>query len=184
MTTESNGLALRIRKLEDRCEIRELAGRYGFAIDDRNITELAQLFTPDAAFRSKDGVMQALGRDAVIEQFRGRFSVLGPSNHFTHDHLITLSQNPDHATGIVSSHAEVWRNGQALLGALRYEDTYRRHEGRWCFADRLLSFLYYMPVTEYPQGLGSPLRQRAYGDQRPADYPEALESWRRYHGTD
>jgi hypothetical protein len=182
MATSQAALEQRVRRLEDRLEIRELAGRYGFAVDDRNIGDLERLFTPEAAFRSKDGVMNARGRTAVIEQFRGRFSVLGPSNHFTHDHLIAFSDEPDRATGIVSSHAEVWRNGQALLGALRCEDIYQRHEGRWCFADRLLSFLYYMPVGEYAEGLGSLLRMRAYGDRRPADFPESLPSWREYHG--
>lgn len=182
MADKALTLEERIRRIEDRLEIRELAGRYGFAVDDRNIGELERLFTPEATFRSKDGVMDARGRVAVMEQFRGRFSVLGPSNHFTHDHLIAFGDSPDCATGLVSSHAEVWRNGQALLGSLRYEDVYQRHEGRWCFSDRLLSFFYYMPVVEYADGLGSRLRMRAYGDQRPADFPEALASWREYHG--
>jgi hypothetical protein len=182
-THSSSDLVQRLRRLEDRLEIRELAGRYGFAIDDRNIADLERLFTPDAVFRSKDGVMDARGREEVIAQFGRRFSVLGISNHFTHDHLIALGDDPDSATGLVSSHAEVWRNDQALLGALRYEDKYRRHEGRWCFAERLLSFLYYMPVNEYAEGMGGRMRQRAYGDRRPADYPEALDSWRAYHGA-
>ena len=58
-----------------------------------------------------------------------------------------------------------------------------RHEGRWCFADRLLSFLYYLPVDEYAQALGDRLRMRAYGDRRPADFPESLPNWQLYHGS-
>jgi 3-phenylpropionate/cinnamic acid dioxygenase small subunit len=102
----------RLRRLEDRSELRELVARYAIAIDDRDIDAIAELFTADGSFRSQDGVMNATGR----------------------------------------------------------------------FADRLLSFLYYLPVTEYAEGLGDRLRMRAYGDRRPADFPEALATWKHYHG--
>lgn len=185
MNHDLSTLTRRIRALEDRLDLRELIARYGVAVDDRDIEALAALFTPDAVFRSQDGVMNAQGRAAIVEQFHGRFAALKATNHVAHDQIVELdADDPDHAVGLVSSHAEVWRNGQALVAALRYGDRYERHEGRWRFAERTLSFLYYLPVAEYAEGLGSRLRMRAYGDQRPADYPEGLSSWRRYHGDD
>jgi len=182
MQDDLAALARRIRRIEDRAELRELVARYCLAIDDRDIEGIADIFTTDARFRSQDGVMDANGRDAVLEQFRGRFAALKATNHIAHDQILTFGDDPDSVTGLVTSHAEVWRNGQAMITALRYRDTYRRESGRWRFADRLLSFLYYMPVEEYVEGLGSPLRMRAYGDRRPADYPEKLPSWKLYHG--
>ena len=185
MTSDLSTLTRRIGALEDRLALRELVARYGIAVDDRDIDTLESLFTPDAIFRSQDGVMNAQGRAAIIEQFHGRFAALKATNHVAHDQLVELdTTDPDRASGLVSSHAEVWRNSQALIAALRYRDQYRRHAGRWCFAERTLSFLYYLPVGEYAAALGSRLRMRAYGDQRPADYPEGLPSWRRYHGED
>lgn len=185
MNSDPSTLTQRIRALEDRLALRELVARYGIAVDDRDIDTLATLFTPDASFRSQDAVMNATGRDAIIEQFHGRFAALKATNHVAHDQIIDLDPvDPDRASGLVSSHAEVWRNGQALIAALRYRDRYERRAGRWCFAERVLSFLYYLPVTEYAEGLGSRLRMRAYGDRRPADYPEGLPSWRRYHRED
>lgn len=184
MSAEPRTLEARVRRLEDRAELRELVARYGIAIDDRDIGGLTELFTADGRFRSQDGVMDANGRDAVLQQFRGRFAALKATNHIAHDQILTFTDTVDSATGLVTSHAEVWRNGCALITALRYRDTYRREQGRWRFADRLLSFLYYMPVAEYAQGLGSRLRMRAYGDQRPADYPEGLPSWKLYHGQE
>jgi ketosteroid isomerase-like protein len=172
----------RIRRLEDRAELRELVARYCIAIDDRDIDAIARVFTADGRFRSRDGVMEARGREAVLQQFRGRFAALKATNHIAHDQILTFGTDPNSAHGLVTSHAEVWRNGQALIAALRYEDVYRREEGEWRFADRLLSFLYYLPVGEYAEGLGSRRRMRAYGDQRPADYPESLPSWKLYHG--
>lgn len=173
-------LARRVRRLEDRAELTELVARYCVAIDDRDIDALAVLFTPDCSFRSRDGVMDAHGREAVMEQFRGRFSVLGPTNHFTHDRIFDI-ESEDAASGLVTSHAELVRNGRTQVVALRYEDRYRRHEGRWRFAGRLLSFLYYLPAEQYARGFASALRMRAYGDERPADYPEKLPTWRLYH---
>ena len=181
MTEPSASLQARIARLEDRAAIHELIARYGIAIDDRDIEVIAALFTPDGSFRSRDGVMDARGREAVVEQYRGRFAALAVSNHFSHDHILTFGPDPDEAHGLITAHAEVWRNGRALIAALRYEDTYRRHEGSWCFADRVVSFLYYLPVEEYAQGLGDRLRMRAYGDRRPADFPESLPNWQRYH---
>ncbi len=181
MIESNDSLAARLRRLEDRAAIEELIARYAIAVDDRDLDALGTLFTPDGAFRSKDGVMNARGRGRVLEQFRERFRALAVSNHFSHDRILAFGERPDEAHGLVTAHAEVWRNGRALIAALRYEDTYRRHEGRWCFAERLLSFLYYLPVEEYAQALGDKLRMRAYGDRRPADFPESLPNWQLHH---
>ncbi len=184
MPEQASTLEHRVRQLEDRALLRELVARYGIAVDDRDIDALAQLFTSDGCFRSQDGVMDARGREAVLKQFRGRFAALKATNHIAHDQILTFGEDPDSATGLVTSHAEVWRNGRALIAALRYRDSYRRENGSWRFADRLLSFLYYLPVDEYAEGLGSRLRMRAYGDRRPADYPESLPSWTLYHANE
>jgi ketosteroid isomerase-like protein len=174
-------LAARVARLEDRAEIRELVARYGFVVDDRDIDGLGELFTPDGCFRSRDGVIDAHGREAVIETFHGRYAALGLSLHVTHDHVVSFDEDdPDRAGGLLSSHAEVHRNGRTMVAALRYEDRYRRHEGRWRFADRLLSFMYYVPVEEYAEALGSLDRMRAYDSPRPADFPEQSASWQDY----
>lgn len=184
MKDELAALEKRLRILEDRAELRELVARYGIAIDDRDVAALTELFTPDGSFRSMDGVMSARGRDAVVQQFHGRFAALQATNHIAHEQILDFAADPDAVEGLVTSHAEVCRHGRTFVAALRYRDRYRRHEGRWRFAERLLSFLYYLPVEEYAEGFASRLRMRAYGDRRPADYPESLPAWRRYHRED
>lgn len=184
MNDELAALNERLRVLEDRAQLRELVARYGIAIDDRDIDALTELFTPDGSFRSADGVMSALGREAVIQQFHGRFAALQATNHIAHEQILDFGPDPDAAEGLVTSHAEVCRHGRTFVAALRYHDRYRRHEGRWRFAERVLSFLYYLPVEEYAEGFASRMRMRAYGDRRPADYPESLPAWRRYHRED
>ena len=179
------GLERRIRRLEDRVEIGELIARYGLVMDDRDLTAMPSLFTPDVTIRSADGVMNATGRDTVVALFRGRFAVLGPSNHVTHDRIVAFDDaDPDRATGIVLSHAEMNRRGGPMIAAIRYHDEYRRHEGRWKFASRLLSFFYYLPSDQYLDALGPGLakRNRAYDEPRAADWPEPLATWRQYYG--
>jgi SnoaL-like domain len=178
-------LERRIRRLEDRAEIYELIARYGLIMDDRNMADMPGLFTSDIVMRSMDGVMNAAGRDAVVEQFRGRFTVLGPSNHFSHDKIISFDDaKPDHATGLVLSHAEMHRRGQPMLTAIRYQDAYRREDGRWKFSERVLKFFYYVPTAQYLDALGPglALRNRAYDKPMPADWPESLATWKQYYG--
>ena len=165
-------LEARLRRAEDRFDIGQLQARYTIHIDDQNLDEVAPLFAREGRFRSADGVMDAVRREAICAQYRGRFAALGFGFHVTHDHIITLDDtDSDHATGIVSSHAEVVRNGRPMLVAMRYYDDYIREEGAWRFADRLLKFFYYLPVDEYHAALPARDRMRAYGDARDADLP-------------
>ena len=172
----------RIARLEARTEIRELVARYCFTIDGRDIEGIGQCFTRDGSFRSLDGVMNAIGRDAVIAQFHGRFAVLGPSNHFTHDHIIEFDErDAGRATGLVNSHAEVVRNDEPMLASLRYHDEYCLEEGRWRFRARTLAFFYYLRPLDYRMGLATLLRNRAYQKPQSADFPESLPTWQDYY---
>lgn len=173
-------LAARLDRLEAESAIRALAARYCFAIDNHDLPAVADLFTADARVWSRDGVMDASGREAIIEQYEGRFRVLGPSNHVSHDHWIRFGGDPDQAEGTLSAHAELWRNDQTMVTALRYDDVYRREDGAWRFFDRALSFLYYAPIGDYPAILGARDRMRAYDQPTDADYPERLASWKDY----
>ena len=169
----------RIARLEAEAEIRRLVSRYSFDVDDRELDRIAGLFTTDATVRSADGEMMAIGRDAIIAMYQERFSALGPGAHYTHDHWIDLSDFRERrATGRVTGHAELERNGEMMVCALRYDDVYRFGQGGWQFAERLIQFLYYVPVADYPGILLTRDRNRAYAEARPADYPEGLPHWR------
>ncbi|WP_380875961.1 hypothetical protein ACFB49_06760 [Sphingomonas sp. DBB INV C78] len=174
-------IAQRIDRLEAEAQIRQLVARYCFTIDDRDLGGVDALFATDATVRSADGVMFAQGKAAIIDQYRGRFSVLGPGQHFMHDIALEFfDDRPDEVHGRVSGHAELWRNGMMMVAALRYDDVYRREGGQWLFADRLISFLYYVPIDQYPGILGTTRRNRAYAEPKEADFPEKLASWQAY----
>ncbi|MEI6459419.1 MAG: nuclear transport factor 2 family protein [Pseudomonadota bacterium] len=175
-------LAQRIERLEARAAIRALVGTYCITVDVRDLDGIAQCFTRNGIMRSADGVMNASGREAVIAQFHGRFAVLGPSNHFTHDHIIQFDdQDANIASGSLNTHAELIRNGEMLVASLRYRDRYQYEEGRWRFAERVLSFFYYARPGELPEVLGSALRNRAYPEPMAADFPEESPFWSAYY---
>ncbi|MFN4135226.1 MAG: nuclear transport factor 2 family protein [Novosphingobium sp.] len=173
-------LETRIARLEAESQIRQLVARYSFDIDDRRIDQVRELFAPGAVLRSHDGVMHAEGVDAIMAQFDGRFAVLGPGHHVMHD--IQIDFESDHAArGRVSGHAELWRNGRMMVAAIRYADRYCRTGRGWRFAERVIGFLYYVPVEAYPGILGRPDRNHAYASPMPADFPENLPDWQSYH---
>jgi hypothetical protein len=179
---DSPGLERRVARLEARHAIRELVARYCFAVDERDIEGIGRCFTHDGVMRSQDGMMAARGRAAVIEQFHGRFAVLGPSNHYTHDHVMEFdAADPTRARGTVNSHAEVVRNGEFLLASLRYRDAYRFEEGAWRFAERVLEFFYYARPGALPEVMLGGDRNRAYATPQPADFPEGSHHWQAYH---
>lgn len=172
------GIKSRVARLEAEADIRRLVASYCFDIDDRETARIAELFTEKAIVRSGDGMMNASGRDAIMAMYAKRFEVLGPGAHYTHDHWIDLSEvGHGRARGRVSGHAELERNGQMMVCALRYDDVYERGADGWQFAERVIQFLYYVPIGDYPGILLVKDRNRAYADARPADYPERLPTW-------
>lgn len=161
----------RLRSLEDRQEIQDLVVRYGFAIDDHDFERIRPLFAPDAKLRTHAGVVKGDGVDDIVAYYQKHFGRLGPSNHFVHGHLIEFD-GEDRATGLVSSHAEVWRDELPMLTAMRYHDQYVRIDGRWVFRERVQSYMYFLDVREYADAFGAEFRVRTTpGSPQRADWP-------------
>jgi ketosteroid isomerase-like protein len=173
-------LETRIARLEAESQIRQLIARYCFTIDDRLRDDIAALFAEDAVVRSADGVMNAVGRDAIMQQYEGRFEALGPGAHYMHDvQLDFVGDGSREATGRVSAHAELERDGKMMVAGIRYADRYRNTAEGWRFQERVISFLYYVPIAEYPGILLHADRNRAYAEPKPADFPESVPGWSR-----
>ena len=103
----SAALERRIRRIEDREAIRELVGRYGLAMDNKDFDLVAKIFAPDARFGWVDGTFDIVGRDAIVAMYSTRLATAGPSFHFTHDQFIDWDPVDDNrATGLVLAHAE------------------------------------------------------------------------------
>ncbi|MBB3043173.1 nuclear transport factor 2 family protein [Nocardioides soli] len=177
--SDDSSLEARLRRIEDKFEIQDLAHLYGFVMDERDLDGLDRLFTQDAHLGSEDGVFNADGLETIAKTYQGRYDVLGATNHFAHAVITRFDDgDPDVAYGLVSGHAEVVRQGETMVVALRYHDVYRRTERGWRIADRVMGYMYYLPVSEYVETMKSDDRSLVYGDPRPADWPSVL------HGND
>ena len=175
MSSGIPALEQRIRRLEDRREIDDLILLYFHVMDERDLAGLPRIFTADAHLGSGDGVFDARGLAAIEQVYRERFAVLGPTFHFSHGAVVTLDDDdPDAATGVLTGHAELVRNGAASLVALRYADRYRRTADGWRIADRVMSYFYYCPADDYAEVLASESRNRAYPEPGPGDWPTTL----------
>lgn len=168
MTTDT-----RLLRLEDRTAIQDLGVLYGFIMDEFDEEGVRATFCEDAELHSGDGVFNAVGLEEILSTYRERWASLDTSNHFSHGHVVRLDESdPDRAYGLLSGHAEVVRGGQAFHVALRYKDAYRRDGGRWKFADRQMSYMYYLPAPERDAHLGDHDSVWVYGEPQSADWPE------------
>lgn len=178
-TTPHSSTEDRLRRIEDKLALQELAHLYGFVMDERDLQGLDSLFTEDAHLGSADGVFNAHGLETIAQTYQARYDALGATHHFIHSVITRFDdQDPDVATGLVSGHAEVVREGETMVVALRYHDVYRRTERGWRIAERVMGYMYYLPVTEYVETMKKDDRSLVYGDPRPADWPSVL------HGHD
>lgn len=166
----------RLRRVEDRLELLELSGRYHQAIDDRDIPALVALFTADGKFVHTDG-SGPVGRDAIERFYVDILGGYGMSVHIPHAQVIERLEGDD-ASGWVLAHAELSVGDTYVVVALRYEDEYRRVDGRWRFASRTLWFWYFADSQDLAQTVVSSNRKRFRSDPRPGDLPELLPTYR------
>jgi ketosteroid isomerase-like protein len=113
-----------------RDEIRQLAFRYAWALDSRDVDTLVSLYVPDvrvsrdewgpAAFRHFwDRTLRALG-----------VTVLQVGNH------VVDFDDPTRARGVVYCRGLVQEAGRVIDQAIVYFDTYEERGGRWLFVTR------------------------------------------------
>lgn len=173
---KDDSLQGRLTAVEDRIAISELIANYCFLIDNRDLVGVGELFTQNARFATLDGARNTIGRAEMLRGFEQRYTVLGATNHVVHHYTIRF-ESPTRARGQVSSHAEVWRHEQAQLAALRYLDTYEKEAGVWRFAERIQTFMYYVPVGVYARMLGQLERNLSGPQPKAADFPERLPTY-------
>ena len=171
-------LGQRVEQLEAREAIRTLVADYSMAVDDRDVNTIGTLFTEDGIFGHADGSAVMNGRKEIVDFYNGRLGDMGPTYHFPHSHKITFI-NETNAEGIVLAHAELSQEGRTYYTGLRYYDKYKSNNGVWCFQERLLKFLFFMPMEELVKdGLSQKNRKRFPGQGELAtDLPEMQPSW-------
>ncbi|MBI2799104.1 MAG: nuclear transport factor 2 family protein [Gammaproteobacteria bacterium] len=179
--SELESLKARVDRLESRYAITDLVSNYASACDEHDMPRLVDLFTEDARFDSPSGAMVADNRAAIEKMFIELFKIRGPAFHWTHDVIVKFDDaQVNRATGRVYSHAETTPGDIVSLAAMKYDDEYQRQGTQWRFKKRVISFLYYVPVTEFASALNNPKRLTIRGTRMNADYPESLPSWQQF----
>lgn len=132
----------RLRRAADRDEIRQLAYRYAWTLDSRDMEAAAELFVPEI-------------RDKVAAQFHESMSEVGVTVLFVGNHIVDFDSE-DEAHGLVycRGYIEI-RDGAAHPGrfveqAILYRDRYRRCDGAWKFVKRSHELWYGIETAERP----------------------------------
>jgi hypothetical protein len=144
---------VRLRRAADRDEIRQLAYRYAWGLDTRDIDAVAQLYAPEADSGSGTGL------DAWKARFHRSMGAVGVTVLFVGNHLIDFDGD-DEAHGLVYCRGYIETRdgphpGRFVEQAILYRDRYRRVDGAWKFVSRSHELWYGVETAERP------LQQRA-----------------------
>jgi hypothetical protein len=162
----------RVDRIEALDQIRQLASRYGLAVDTRNLDDLAALFVEDVRV-GKD----SYGRQAIRDWYARSLERFGTSIHFVGNHVIDFL-SPDEATGVVTCRDELEMNGEWHVGMIQYWDEYSRRAGRWYFKRRRLQRWYLVDALSRPSHGGGVNVDS--GGLRTGLLPDLWPSWDRF----
>ncbi|MHB1584170.1 MAG: nuclear transport factor 2 family protein [Acidimicrobiales bacterium] len=147
----------RLRQAADRDEIRQLAYRYAWGLDCRDIDAVAGLFVADV------GAGRGVGTAAMRARFDATMREVGVTVLFVGNHLIDFDGD-DEAHGLVYCRGYIEprddeRPGRFVEQAILYRDRYRRQGGVWKFVRRKHELWFGVETAERPL------------DQRAAEWP-------------
>lgn len=125
--------------LEDRFELQDLASRYAYYVDSFMAKEWLTVFTPDAVLdESEFGMGRYEGHEGLLgyaEAISGRVAHL---IHLMANQLI-WEMHGDTARGTCFALVESMQKcGTRARYHVKYEDEYRRVDGRWLIHRRIL----------------------------------------------
>jgi ketosteroid isomerase-like protein len=139
-------LEQRLQRLEDFDQIRKLKSQYHVLINDCRFDEFADLFTEDAVVDMGymgGEVEPRRGKAEIHEMFATIPKNLQQIKQFIHNHMIEV--DGDTGIGWAFLEARYGSGGTSYNVAGKYDDTYRRVDGRWLFATMHVSFYFTVP---------------------------------------
>lgn len=161
-------LEQRIKRLEDRGELQELAIRYFRSADDDDFATMASCFSADATF-SAGGFPGGKSREEVVDFIRADRETMGATVH-TFNSMLLDFRDDEHASGVIAAHLELARGGTTLYGAVRYYDEFVKRDGAWQISKCEMRTIHVGPWADVNDSLTTELRVRWPGaDPQPAE---------------
>lgn len=151
-------ISRRVSRLEDRVELEDLVVRYFLASDGDDLETIHGTFSNDATFAVSGNVL-GTGPDGIVAFIVGQRANMGLTLHTPNYALFTFD-GEDSARGLVGAHLELVLGGRSTFGAVRYQDEYVRHEGRWRIRSRDMRTIHIAPWSEVAEAFSSDTPQR------------------------
>lgn len=137
-------MTLEIVKIKE--ELRNLIDDYAYLGDEKKISEVMDLFTPDLSYNvymNGNLVSSASGREKMESDFNTHASQV--KTYFTLNGQHTVKINADTATGISFSQIKMIREveGKDVLTdySVKYDDQYVYLNGKWLIKERIAYFI-------------------------------------------
>lgn len=148
MNAQNNkSIEQRIAELEDRVALKNLVDTFSNLSDTKEAELQAQLFTEDATVKTLiDGkvAVELKGRKQIAEVFGNFLATQETIYHMNGQQTVTL--NGDSATGIsycqVAMIATVEGKRMITQQGVRYNDEYKKINGRWYIKNRISNFMW------------------------------------------
>lgn len=128
----------RLDRLVDERELRRTAELYAQGADRRDKALWATLFTEDCVIEAPGFRLE--GRDSIVAVLDGMAERYAATQHRVHNQVVTIEDDAARGeTYSTADHLSQPTPAQTILTwAIRYQDRWRRVEGRWLFSHRVL----------------------------------------------
>lgn len=143
-------MTLEILKAKE--ELRNLVDAYAYLSDEKKISEVMGLFTPDTTYKVYMGDFLAAdvsGTETMEKEFNGHAALV--KTYFTMNGQHTVEITGDNATGVSFSQIKMIRQseGKDILTdySVKYDDMYIYQNGKWLIKERTG---YFIIVEERP----------------------------------
>jgi hypothetical protein len=125
---------------DDRHQITQTLSLLAYVTDEDQLDRLDELFVPDARYdMSRLGMSAFEGLEAIrAGASRLRASGYAPSAHFVTN--VVIDERDGDTAGARSRGLMIMHDGD--LRAVTYDDTFRRHDGRWLISHRAITPLH------------------------------------------
>ncbi len=127
-------------------QLRDLVDAYAYLGDEKKISQVMDLFTPDVIYNVYMGgnlVSSVSGRENMEKEFNGHASLV--KTYFTMNGQHTVKIDGDTATGVSFSQLKMVREveGKDVLTdySVKYDDSYVLQNGKWLIKKRIGYFL-------------------------------------------